>query len=204
MIKEEEQFYEKENLDVPKVPYFDNDIILGRCDILISMIMRNTEICIHIFYIIIFQRTDFFENKTNGVLSILSDECKMPKPCAEKFIRSLDCAKKGCENGCFTIQHFGRNVKYSAVGQKSSVFLMNAFQKLIFIEQKNFVENNIDTLPEKMLLITRDVLQKLGTDNIAVEQKATSFTLKHELNEIIANLQNNVSDCFCTVFVSKC
>lgn len=32
MVKEEEQFYEMENLGVPKVPYFDNETILGRCD----------------------------------------------------------------------------------------------------------------------------------------------------------------------------
>lgn len=44
-----------------------------------------------------------------------------------------------------------------------------------------------------MLIIIRDMLRKLGATSIAVEQKATSFTLKHELNEIIANLQNNVS-----------
>lgn len=69
---------------------------------------------------------------------------------------------------------------------------MNVLLKLIIFQQENFVENNIDTLPDQMLLIIRDVLRKLGASNVAVEQKATSFTLKHELNEIIANLQKNV------------
>lgn len=79
---------------------------------------------------------------------------------------------------------------------------MNVFSKLIAFQQKNFVENNIDTLPEKMLPITRDVLRKLGANHIAVDQKATSFTLKHELNEIIANLQNIVSACYAINHIS--
>ncbi|XP_031631814.1 unconventional myosin-VI-like [Contarinia nasturtii] len=90
MIKDEEEWYAKECLELPKIPFLDNSIIL-----------------------------DVFDHKYNGIFKILDDTMKIQCQSSEVLLQNILLnhpqllKQKGCQRNEFIVQHFAGDVVYN-------------------------------------------------------------------------------------------
>lgn len=126
MLLDEKYWYEKEGIEVPNVPFFNNDKILGDqsydIDCLYSVFMQ---------YKFIKTISDIFDHKKMGIFTLLDSECIMREPSTEKFMDRLVCTwekhtafnrtnmshlkKFQLTKNSFIIRHFAGDVPYSTV-----------------------------------------------------------------------------------------
>lgn len=125
-LSDEKEWYENEGLDIPFVEFLDNSCIIGMNHIHLKFTFNNIHWFLHSF-VYFYPISDLFHNQTKGLLNILNDECKRPRPSAENFTHNLMEAWKNdraapiswkkSKTSIFLIKHFTNDVTYSTVSQ---------------------------------------------------------------------------------------
>lgn len=119
-----------------------------------------------------------FENRPNGIFSLLDEECRMPNPKTKSFLQKVSSQYgKGCDffktrtNDEFTIRHFGQDVHYTP---------------------DNFIVNNAEVHSEHLYdLIAK--ISKPACQDFTMDKKTTySGTFKIELVRLIDRLKQTV------------
>lgn len=137
LVKEELEWYEAENLDIPKIEFLDNRNVIGMdkiklylnsfCQYIHNTAQYTMHCNTHNYYIIII---DLLEHKTKGIFTLLEDESKQRAPKSVNFMKTLlnvcsqnpsfgfpKLERNNLEtlNHCFIVRHFSQNVCYTSV-----------------------------------------------------------------------------------------
>lgn len=123
MLIREKEWYDKEKIDVKFINFFDNSEIVGK---------HNRKKCKKSFFgkmivfLIQFSSPDIYDNKINGIFTLLDDQCKQKVPDTARFTENVNNIWKGhtafmcsatpsSQKHEFTICHFAKNVCYLTV-----------------------------------------------------------------------------------------
>ncbi|XP_055307272.1 myosin heavy chain 95F-like [Sitodiplosis mosellana] len=159
-IIEELEWYADDGIHIPDVNYLDNREIL-----------------------------DLFEDKTNGIWSLLEDESKKRKPSNETFFQNL--ITKCSKNPAFTLP------KISKETNKAS-FVIKHFSKNVCYSAENFVQKNTQFVSTTILdIISKSLKHFKDTDllNHPNDSKSITLCLKNDLGKLMSQLDGNVIFC---------
>lgn len=138
MLKEEEEWYSRECLDLPKIQFLDNCCILGKIK------KKNYRVKIQFFLNFFFSDLDVFDNNNRGIFRTLDDSIKMQNQSTKHFIENILSNWKNhsnvsrskpsaFQNEEFIIRHFAGDVVYNVVSLFQQFFRFFHFgRKCVF------------------------------------------------------------------------
>lgn len=119
LIRDEQNWYKTEGIEVPEIPFPGNDIVLGKY----FFLLKTESICLQMLYF----SSDMFENKTFGIFTLLDEECRMPNPQIASFIQKVNTKYVDCS--AFSLRYFDKNA--SNCNKNTTGFIIRHFEQKV-------------------------------------------------------------------------